>query len=66
MEGLRVPKIPGKASSKLVCSSSQVRKENKSVLFDLPAVSLGDLLDGDPDLVAEVSPCIHHSISASP
>lgn len=32
----------------------------------LPAVFLWDLFDGNSDLVAEVSPSIHHSISAPP
>ena len=32
----------------------------------LPAVSLWYLLDGDADLVAEVSPSIHHSIGPPP
>lgn len=42
---------------------------NQSVLKmnqepNLPAVSFRDLFDGDSDLVAEVPPSIHHSISA--
>lgn len=32
----------------------------------LPAVSFRDLFDSDSDLVAEVSPSIHHSIGAAP
>lgn len=62
MEGLRVPKNKRQTGLFTIPASSIKRR----VLLDLPAVPLRDLLDGDPDLVAEVSPCIHHSISAPP
>lgn len=65
MEGLRVPKSREKQATSWFIHHSKTIKQTR-VLVDLPAVSLGDLLDGDPDLVAEVSPCIHHSISAPP
>lgn len=32
----------------------------------LPAVSLRDLFDGNSDLVADISPGVHHSIGAPP
>lgn len=64
MEGLRVPKSREKQATNWFIPHS--RSIKKRVLVDLPAVSLGDLLDGDPDLVAKVSPCIHYSISTPP
>lgn len=64
MEGLRVPKSQEMPATNWFIHRSRFQKENKRVQFDLPAVSLGDLLDGDADLVAEVSPCVHHSIGA--
>lgn len=37
-------------------------KINRKSLFFIRAVLLGDLLDGDAHLVAQVPPSIHHTI----
>lgn len=37
----------------------------QSANFNPPAVSLRNFFDGDPDLVAEVSPSVHNTISAA-
>lgn len=67
VQRLRVPEKKKEKSSR----SEPLSTEADSILLscfqsvsDPPAVSLGDFFDGDPDLVAEVSPSVHHAVGA--